>query len=99
LLGVSRRRSEEFSFALAVVLTPVVIVKEMYRLVKHQGLPAGKVSTDLIHMVAPGLLGMVFSFVAGLVALRLLSNWLENGKWYLFGGYCLIASIVVLLVG
>ena len=31
-LGVARRRAEEFSFALAVVLTPAVIVKEAYRL-------------------------------------------------------------------
>ena len=31
LLGVSRRRAEEFSFALAVVLTPAVIAKEGYR--------------------------------------------------------------------
>src|SRR5665647_1029134 len=28
VLGVARRKAEEFSFALAVVLTPVVIVKE-----------------------------------------------------------------------
>ena len=36
-LGVARRKAEEFSFALAVVLTPVVIVKEIYRLYKHHG--------------------------------------------------------------
>ncbi|HUB65949.1 MAG TPA: undecaprenyl-diphosphate phosphatase, partial [Candidatus Methylacidiphilales bacterium] len=34
LLGVKRRRIEEFSFALAVVLTPVVIGREWLRLVK-----------------------------------------------------------------
>jgi len=39
------------------------------------------------------------SFAAGLMALRWLSNWLEQGRWYLFGVYCFIASGVVLAVG
>ncbi len=38
------------------------------------------------------LLGMVFSFLAGLLALQWLSRWLETGRWYLFGIYCLVAS-------
>jgi len=42
------------------------------------------------------LLGAVFAFLAGLLALRWLSNWLENGRWYLFGVYCMLASAVVL---
>jgi undecaprenyl-diphosphatase len=49
----------------------------------------------MLHMLAPSLLGMVFSFIAGLVALRLLSRWLEQGRWYLFGCYCLAASAAV----
>ena len=35
---------------------------------------------------------MVFAFFAGLIALRWLSSWLESGRWYLFGVYCLVAS-------
>lgn len=99
VMGIARRRAEEFSFALAVVLTPVVIVKELYRLFKHQSgmLSAGHVS--VMHLLAPGLLGMVFSFLAGLLALKWLSNWLENGLWYVFGGYCLVAAGVVLWIG
>src|SRR5579862_3974343 len=38
LLGVARRRAEEFSFALAVVLTPPVIFQELHRLKKAQTL-------------------------------------------------------------
>jgi undecaprenyl-diphosphatase len=38
---------------------------------------------------------MVLSFCAGLAALRWLSSWLESGKWYLFGIYCLVASCIV----
>jgi undecaprenyl-diphosphatase len=37
----------------------------------------------------------VFSFVAGLAALKWLSSWLESGKWWLFGLYCLFASAAV----
>jgi len=37
----------------------------------------------------------VFSFLAGLVALKWLSSWLEHGRWYWFGIYCLAASAVV----
>jgi undecaprenyl-diphosphatase len=49
-------------------------------------------------MVGPILLGMMLSFVAGLVALRWLSGWLEQGRWYPFGNYCLLASRVVLAI-
>jgi hypothetical protein len=35
---------------------------------------------------------MVLSFVAGLLALRWLSRWLEQGRWYLFGCYWLAAA-------
>jgi undecaprenyl-diphosphatase len=43
----------------------------------------------------PSLLGMVFAFLAGLVALKWLSRWLESGRWYWFGVYCLFAAVVV----
>ncbi len=49
-------------------------------------------------LLLPGLLGMAFSFAAGLVALRWLSAWLEKGRWKYFGYYCLIAAAVVLAV-
>jgi undecaprenyl-diphosphatase len=39
--------------------------------------------------------GAVLAFLAGLVALKWLSVWLERGRWYLFGIYCLIAAAVV----
>ena len=34
-------------------------------------------------------------FIAGLGALRWLSSWLEAGRWYLFGIYCIVAAGVV----
>ncbi len=97
LLGIARRRAEEFSFALAVVLTPAVIAREVLRLHKAQADgPAGAV---LAHGFGASLIGMVLSFAAGMVALRWLSRWLEQGRWYLFGAYCLIAAAVVFWLG
>ena len=98
-LGVARRRAEEFSFALVVVLTPVVIAKELYRLYKHQSLAPALHGSNVLHLLTPSLVGMVCSFGAGLLALRWLSSWLESGRWYIFGAYCLLASLVVLWVG
>jgi undecaprenyl-diphosphatase len=97
-LGVARRRAEEFSFALAVVLTPAVIIKEAHRLYKAPAV-AGAVHSGLWSLLVPSLLGMVFSFGAGLLALRWLSRWLEQDRWHLFGFYCLAASPLVLLIG
>lgn len=95
LLGLPKQALEEFSFALAVVLTPVIILKELHRLLKDQ---APGTHLSLGHLLAPGLVGMVFSFFAGLLALKWLSRWLEGGRWKYFGFYCLAAAAVVLVI-
>src|SRR5580698_4129428 len=96
LTGASKERAERFSFALAVVLTPPAVGREVLRLVKasHEATAAG-VPIDFHGSVVTGLLGAFFAFLAGLVALKWLSSWLEEGRWYLFGIYCLVASAVV----
>jgi undecaprenyl-diphosphatase len=78
-----------FSFALAVVLTPVVVVREVMRLVhaEHTGGLAAFAAGAF-----PSMLGAAFAFIAGLIALNWLSRWLESGRWYLFGIYCLVAA-------
>jgi undecaprenyl-diphosphatase len=90
--GVGRQKAEDFSFALAVVLTPPAIAYSVYKLRKDQGLPS---PTELTQLLAPGLVGMLFSFVAGLVALKFLSAVLERGRWAWFGYYCLAAAAAV----
>lgn len=97
LFGISKIKAEEFSFALAVVLTPPVIVREVLRLLKAQhssALDAGAVAG----LFMPSLIGMLLSFVSGLIALWWLSSWLEKGRWHLFGIYCLCASLIVFLL-
>jgi undecaprenyl-diphosphatase len=99
LLGLPRQKLEEFSFALAVVLTPPVIAREAHRLQKTvEGAKAAGEKISLAHLLAPSLVGMVLSFAAGLLALKWLSNWLEGGRWKFFGFYCLVAAAGVLAV-
>jgi len=93
LAGNSRALAEDFSFALAVILTPPVIARETWRLVKAAR--AGGTAPSF----APGVLGMILSFGAGLLALRWLSSWLERGRWSYFGWYCLAAAAAVLALG
>ncbi len=93
LLGMAKTRTEEFSFALAVVLTPAVVAWEALRLIRHRSEAAGPPIG--LHDFLPSLVGMVFSFVAGLVALRLLSRLLERGRWWVFGVYCVAAAAAV----
>jgi undecaprenyl-diphosphatase len=97
LTGAAKEDAERFSFALAVVLTPAVVGLEALRLWKAAHLPASAAAApvDLHGSLLSSLLGMVFSFFSGLLALQWLSRWLETGRWYLFGIYCLAASVIV----
>jgi undecaprenyl-diphosphatase len=92
LFGVAKPRVEMFSFALAVVLTPIVLAREVMRVIQaeHTNGAAGLAST-----LFPTLLAAVFAFLAGFLALKWLSRWLEGGRWYFFGVYCLIAAAIV----
>ncbi|HVN46452.1 MAG TPA: undecaprenyl-diphosphate phosphatase [Steroidobacteraceae bacterium] len=94
LLGVVKSRAEAFSFALAVVLTPPVVAREVLRLARaaHAG------GVDLRSAAVGSVLGALVAFVAGLLALRWLSRWLEAGRWYWFGVYCLVAATAVMLL-
>ena len=98
LLGMAKNKSEEFSFALAVVLTPAVLAQEVHRLLKAQA-PTGFSGPETSGLFLPGLLGMLFSFLAGWLALWWLSSWLAKGRWGWFGFYCLAASAVVWFLG
>jgi len=93
LAGVAKARAETFSFALAVLVTPPVIAREALRLLKAEHAGA---SVSFGSAAVPILTGTVCAFLAGLVALKWLSGWLEGGRWYLFGIYCLIAAAAVM---
>ncbi|HUJ29849.1 MAG TPA: undecaprenyl-diphosphate phosphatase [Candidatus Acidoferrum sp.] len=93
LAGGTRVDIESFSFAMAVAITPLAIGREAWRVWRNAHLTSAAVSWGAA--LTPGLLGMVCAFVAGLLALRWLSHWLEEGRWYWFGVYCLAAAAAV----
>ena len=96
-LGLQKELLENYSFALAVILTPPAIAREGWRLLKaHQGISAAGESLGLIW---PSLMGMTLSFAAGWLSLKWLSRWLERGRWHLFGYYCLFAAVLVFVAG
>ena len=89
--GLNRAFCEDFSFLLAVILTPPVILRSLLKLLKSKA--EGTVSAEALSAVLmPGLIGMTLSFLSAWLALRWLSAWLEKGKWGYFGSYCLAAS-------
>jgi undecaprenyl-diphosphatase len=98
LLGVSKPRAERFSFALAVVLTPPIVAREVLRLLHAPPRVATSAQESLQSVVLPSVFGAVLAFIAGLLALKWLSRWLESGRWYLFGVYCLVAAVGVALL-
>jgi undecaprenyl-diphosphatase len=89
LAGVDRARAEDFSFALAVILTPLAVGREALRLLKFEHADSG---AGLASVAGISVLGFFCAFLAGLLALKWLSKWLESGRWYWFGIYCLIAA-------
>jgi undecaprenyl-diphosphatase len=95
LAGVSKVSAENFSFALAVILTPPVIAREAFRLIRAERI---NTTAHLASALMPSLIGGTCSFLAGLIALKWLSNWLERGRWYFFGVYCLLASAAAALL-
>jgi undecaprenyl-diphosphatase len=93
LCRLPRQYAEQFSFALAVVLTPPLIVRQAWKLLKSPE----AADAHLADLLLPGLVGMALAFVSGLAALRLLSAVLERGRWSFFGVYCLIFAGVVFI--
>ena len=91
LARVARGRAEDFSFALAVVLTPPADAREIWRLYQSQHHHLA----GMAPAATTSILGVVFAFLAGLLALKWLSRWLETGRWHFFGIYCLVAAGVV----
>jgi len=55
-------------------------------------------TAELTSAALSSVLGAAVAFIAGLLALKWLSRWLEAGRWYLFGIYCLFAAAAVALL-
>ncbi|MGH9535455.1 MAG: undecaprenyl-diphosphate phosphatase [Terriglobales bacterium] len=93
LQGEERQTVEAYSFAMVVAITPLAVLWELRRVV-HSAHAAG-MAVHWAAVLPQGLLGMVFAFLAGLLALKWLSRWLEQGRWHWFGIYCLVFAAFV----
>jgi len=95
LAGGDRLPVESFSFAMAVAITPLAIAREAFRL-HHAWLHASDEYLGSALIIS--FFGLIFACTAGLFALAWLSRWLEQGRWYFFGIYCLLAAAGVELL-
>jgi undecaprenyl-diphosphatase len=95
LAGVEKASAEDFSFALAVILTPPAVARELLRVIKAEHAGSG---VGLSSAAGVSLLGFFCAFLAGLLALKWLSKWLEAGRWSWFGIYCLFAAAGVFVL-
>jgi undecaprenyl-diphosphatase len=81
---VEPERAFRFSFLLSL---PAVLGANIYELRNVRA----------VSNIPELLVGMIFSFLAGMLALKILRSMVYK-KFHLFGPYCLIISIVMLLV-
>lgn len=95
-LGINKDLAEDFSFMLAVIVTPPVIARSGWKLYKATLAQGADLSTVIQQTIVPGLTGAVIAMFAGIVALKLLSKMLETNRWWIFGIYCYIISAVMI---
>jgi undecaprenyl-diphosphatase len=86
-LGLSAKEAARFSFLLAI---PAISGAGLLTALETGG------SFSLSLNVA--LAGFMSSFFIGVMALRWLLGWLEQGKFYYFGIYCFIIGIITIVI-
>ena len=82
--GIEPERAFRFSFLLSL---PAVLGANIYELR----------NVRVVSNIPELFVGMIFSFLAGMLALKILRSMVYK-KFHLFGLYCLVISIVMLLV-
>jgi len=80
-LGWNKKRGAEFSF--------IAFLPAMFGAIILEGRKIGVVTN-----IFPLFIGFIISFITGIIAIKYLLKLIENRKFYLFGIYCLIISIL-----
>jgi len=86
-LGLSAKEAARFSFLLAI---PAIGGAGL--------LTALDVSGGFQMPIPVALAGLISSFAVGVVALKWLLGWLEQGKFHYFGIYCFAVGLITLVV-
>ena len=91
LSGMQRESAGTFSFLIAIPAVGGAAFLDGLKLLKPGAAQAESIPTGAL------VLGMVISFVVGIVALRLLLQLISKQRLHYFGYYCLLAGSVTLL--
>ena len=86
-LGLSPKEAARFSFLLAI---PAISGAGL--------LTALDVSGGFQMSMTVALVGLISSFAVGVVALKWLLGWLEQGKFHYFGIYCLVVGLITSVI-
>jgi undecaprenyl-diphosphatase len=89
LLGISRENAARFSFLLAI---PAILGATLLHVIDLFTAGGGDLA------IGPLLLGFLFSFVVGYLAIRILLSILKSGKFVWFAPYCFAIGLAVLLL-
>jgi len=84
--GVNKQAGFRFAFIIAI---PVILGAALYEAKDISSLPA----LDLCNL----FIGFIFSFITGLLALKILKVFMDKAKLHYFGYYCITIAILTLL--
>ncbi len=88
-LGISREKSAEFSFILAV---PAILGATLFEIVEI--VRTGSLEKSLI---MPLSIGMVISFIVGYFSLKLLLKAVKSRKFFWFSFYCMALGLLLII--
>ena len=87
ILGLSPEKAARFSFILAI---PVIFGATLITLIETNDY------SQILNF--PGLIGLITSFAVGYLSLKWLLRWIESGKLYFFGGYCIVVGLLTVFI-
>ncbi len=88
LSGIEREKAAEFSFMLAI---PAICGATLFEI--------SRVEFTQESLIRPLAVGMIVSFVAGYLSLKLLLKVVKRGKFFWFSPYCIILGLLLLFSG
>jgi len=85
ILGISPQKSAQFSFILAI---PVISGATLITLTETNDY------SQILNL--SGFIALLTSFAVGYISLKWLLKWIESGKLYIFGSYCIIIGLITI---
>ena len=86
-LGLSPKEAARFSFLLAIPAISGATLLTAFEMVGPFPMP-----------ITVAMVAFISSFIVGVIALKWLLGWLEQGKFYYFGFYCFGTGLITLVI-